>query len=195
MYIMKQTMLGRFFSAANCAKVIPTGTKNTYEKMPEEPKKPEEPKITNQSAHRLYFDGCSKGNPGASGAGAVLYNVCKNDEYEIWADSCYVGSSSTNNEAEYTGLLIGMKEAIRRGIRDIDIYGDSQLVIKQMRGEYAVKSPGLLKLHKQVKDLELGFEKVRYVHVYRHKNTRADELSNEGLLKPHVKHNEIKLKV
>lgn len=178
---MKQTLLGRFFSAANCAKVIPSVTKNTYEKMPEEPKIT--PKITNQSAHRLYFDGCSKGNPGASGAGAVLYEVFKNDEYEIWNDCCFVGSSSTNNEAEYTGLLIGMKEAIRRGIRDIDIYGDSQLVIKQMRGEYAVKSPGLLQLYKQAKDLERGFDKVRYAHVYRHNNTRADELSNAGLLR------------
>ena len=87
---MKQTILGRFFSAANCAKVMPSVTKNAYEKMPEEPK------ITNQSAHRLYFDGCSKGNPGPSGAGAVLYNVFKFDEYEIWTD-CKLENMISNN--------------------------------------------------------------------------------------------------
>ena len=164
---MKQTVLGRFFSATATAKIEPSDT----------------PKITNQSANRLYFDGCSKGNPGAAGAGAVLYEVCKNVESEIWADSCFVGSSSTNNEAEYTGLILGMKQAIRKANCDIDIYGDSQLVIKQMRGEYAVKSPGLLKLYTQAKELERGFDKVRYIHVYRHLNTRADELSNLGLLR------------
>lgn len=176
MYIMKQTILGRFFSAANCAKVMPSVTKNTYEKMPEEPKKTD-------SSYRLYFDGCSKGNPGPGGAGAVLYNVFKFDEYEIWTDCCFVGSSCTNNEAEYTGLILGMKEAIVRGIRDIDIYGDSQLVVKQMTGEYAVKSPGLLKLYGQAKELEKGLGKVTYTHVYRHRNVRADELSNLGLLR------------
>lgn len=162
-------MIGRFFSGTSNAKITPSETTI--------------PKITNQAPYRLYFDGCSKGNPGASGAGAVLYNVVKNSETEIWADCWFVGASSTNNEAEYTGLLLGMKEAIRRGIRVIDIYGDSQLVIKQMRGEYAVKSPSLSKLYKTAKDLEQGFDKVRYIHVYRHLNTRADELSNQGLLR------------
>jgi ribonuclease HI len=76
-----------------------------------------------------------------------------------------------------------MKQAIRKGICDIDIYGDSQLVIKQMRGEYAVKSLGLSQLYAQAKELEKAFTKVRYIHVYRHLNTRADELSNLGLLR------------
>ena len=164
---MKQTGLDRFFSGTVSAKIAPSDI----------------PKITNESPHRLYFDGCSKGNPGAAGAGAVLYEVCKNNVTEIWADSCFVGSSSTNNEAEYSGLILGMKQAIRKGICDIDIYGDSQLVIKQMRGEYAVKSLGLSQLYAQAKELEKAFTKVRYIHVYRHLNTRADELSNLGLLR------------
>jgi len=127
----------------------------------------------------MMFDGCSKGNPGPSGAGAVLYE----NEREIWSRAIYVGNRETNNIAEYTGLLLGLNEAVRRQIKNIVVKGDSEVVIKQMLGKYKVKSENLLDIYNQAKQLEQYFDKIDYIHVYRHLNTRADALSNEGLAK------------
>lgn len=130
--------------------------------------------------YKLYFDGCSKGNPGPGGAGAVLYK----DEEEIWADSVFVGKRVTNNHSEYTGLLIGLNYVVNHTqIKSLLVNGDSQLVIKQMRGEYKVNSANLLEMHNTVKALANNLDKIEYYHVYRKDNKRADALSNEGLLK------------
>ncbi len=127
----------------------------------------------------LFFDGCSKGNPGKAGAGAVLYS----DNQELWSDSIFVGNKETNNKAEYSGLILGMREAINRNIKDIIIKGDSQLVVRHMLGRYKVKSENLIPLYNEAKELEKQFNRVKYIHVYRTENKKADELSNEGLLK------------
>ena len=127
----------------------------------------------------MYFDGCSKGNPGLSGAGSVIY---KNEE-EIWANSYFISDSATNNVAEYFGLRRGLKRAIKMNIRSLIIKGDSQLIIKQMKGEYQVKSESMIELYNIAKELETQFENISYEHVYRKYNKRADQLSNEGLLK------------
>jgi ribonuclease HI len=127
----------------------------------------------------MMFDGCSKGNPGPAGAGAVIYANNK----EIWSRAIFVGDRETNNLAEYTGMLLGLNEAVRRNIRVITVKGDSEVVIKQMLGKYKVKSENLLDIHEQAKDLEKHFDKIDYIHVYRHLNARADALSNEGLAK------------
>lgn len=127
----------------------------------------------------LYFDGCSKCNPGPGGAGAVLYYKGE----EIWGASKFVGGRVTNNNAEYSGLILGLQEAIVREIHELTVRGDSQLVIKQMRGEYQVKSPKLLELHQGAKSLAEYFENIIFEHVYRDKNKRADELSNMALMK------------
>jgi len=127
----------------------------------------------------LFFDGCCKGNPGPGGAGAVLY---KNGE-EIWNDSCFVGEKVTNNVAEYTGLIIGMKQAVQLGIKSLIVNGDSLLVIRQMKGEFKVSSENLRELYKTAKILEKSFNVISYNHVYRKDNKRADALSNEGLVK------------
>ena len=125
----------------------------------------------------MYFDGCSKGNPGLGGAGAVLYK----DELEIWGSSEIVGKHVTNNVAEYSGLIMGLKEVYTRQIKNIIVRGDSQLVIKQMRGEYKVNSKSLEEYYKQAKLLEKHVGNIVFEHVYRDKNTRADELSNLAL--------------
>jgi ribonuclease HI len=133
-------------------------------------------------ANALYcmmFDGCSKGNPGPAGAGAVIYA----NNVEIWSRAIFVGDRETNNLAEYTGMLLGLNEAVRLKIRELVVKGDSEVVIKQMLGKYKVKSENLLDIHEQAKDLEKHFDKIDYIHVYRHLNTRADALSNEGLAK------------
>jgi ribonuclease HI len=133
--------------------------------------------IKKNKMYLLKFDGCSKGNPGLSGAGAVIYK----NGLEIWSKSIFVGKNNTNNEAEYSGLIIGLEEAVNMGIDLLDVEGDSLLVIKQMRGEYKVKSEKLLKLYTQAKLYEKMIKEIDYSHVYREKNIRADELSNMGL--------------
>jgi len=135
---------------------------------------------TIQESYILFFDGCCKGNPGPGGAGAVLYK----GEIEIWSDSAFVGKKVTNNIAEYTGLIIGLKQAIKVGIKNITVNGDSQLVIKQMTGAYKVTSENLIELHKIAKQLEKSFDSISFNHVYRKDNKRADALSNDGLVKP-----------
>ena len=122
----------------------------------------------------LQFDGCSKGNPGLAGAGAVIFNY----ENEIWGSSKFVGAKTTNNEAEYSGLIMGLEKALDLGIRNLAVEGDSLLVIKQMNGEFKVKSENLYTLYNDAKELEKKFDSITFNHIYRSSNKRADELSN-----------------
>lgn len=122
--------------------------------------------------HSLYFDGCSKGNPGRSGAGFVIYE----DNVEVSTESRFLGLQ-TNNIAEYSGLIMGLEKAKKMGIVELNVYGDSMLVIKQMKGEYKVKAPVLIPLHARAKELTKNI-KIVFQHIYRDKNARADELAN-----------------
>ena len=140
-------------------------------------RKKAEEAITND--YVLFFDGCSKGNPGIAGAGAVIYE----NNREIFSESLFVGKKETNNVAEYTGLILGLNEAVKRNITNICVKGDSELVIKQMKGEYKVRSSSILQLFQKAKKLEKNFDKITFIHVYRNDNKRADALSNDGLLK------------
>jgi ribonuclease HI len=125
----------------------------------------------------MHFDGCSKGNPGEAGAGAVIYQYGK----EIWASSEYVGRKETNNFAEYKGLILGLKGALELNIDNLFVCGDSMLVINQMNGKYKVNSPNLAQVYGESKKLASQFNSVSFNHVYRNKNKRADELSNKAL--------------
>jgi ribonuclease HI len=127
--------------------------------------------------HTLFFDGCSKGNPGRAGAGAVLYNESGD---EVFAVSVFVGHAATNNEAEYTGLTLGLNEAVKRGITELHVCGDSQLVIRQMQGKYKVNSSKLIPLHQHATSLASSLSIIDFKHVYRDSNKRADALSNDG---------------
>ena len=134
--------------------------------------------MSHTAAHTLFFDGCSKGNPGPSGAGAVIYDENNN---ELWGDSSFVGIKETNNVAEYSGLLLGLNEAIKRNITNLVVKGDSKLVIEQLKGSYKVKSARLLQFYEKAKNLCKSIKSVQFEHVYRTENKRADELSNKGL--------------
>jgi len=127
----------------------------------------------------LQFDGCSKGNPGRAGAGAVLFD---SRGHERWSIAHFVGQKATNNYAEYSGLLLGLKQAVIMGISHLHVQGDSLLVIRQMRGEYQVKSKALEPLYQEARQLAAKFCNIYFQHVYRKDNQRADQLSNEGLL-------------
>jgi ribonuclease HI len=125
----------------------------------------------------LRFDGCSKGNPGKTASGAVIYQ----NETEIWSDSTFVGYNKTNNYAEYMGLIIGLNKAIELKINELHVEGDSMLVIKQMTGKNKVNSPNLIELHKIAMEMKSRFQTITFEHIYRDKNTRADELCNEAI--------------
>ena len=137
----------------------------------------------NESAsYTLFFDGCSKGNPGIAGAGAVLYK----NQIEIYTQSSFVGEKESNNVAEYHGLLLGLEYAAsilsKNGMSCLLVKGDSMLIVKHMKGEYKVCSPRLKPLFVRAKVLEKRIGNVTYEHVYRENNKRADELANQGLL-------------
>jgi len=127
--------------------------------------------------YTMNFDGASKGNPGLSGAGAVIY---KNQE-EIWSAAKFVGFK-TNNQAEYSSLILGLKGALNLGINHLSVLGDSLLVINQVNNIYKVKSEAILNLYNEVLQLKAQFAFIEFNHVYRDKNKRADELSNIALL-------------
>jgi ribonuclease HI len=138
-----------------------------------------QPNTLEKNNYILNFDGCSKGNPGLSGAGAVIYN----NNIEVWGGYSFVDTSATNNQAEYTGLIIGLKYAVDNQIQDLLVQGDSQLVINQMTGKYKCNADKLVGLYKTAKALEKQIKTVQYAHVLRRFNSRADELSNMAVQK------------
>jgi len=133
---------------------------------------------SDKNTYTLYFDGCSKGNPGKSGAGAVIYK----NEVEIWSTSLYVNDKQTNNYAEYMGLIIGLEEAINQNISGLCVKGDSLLVIKQMKGDYKANSSNILSLYNKAQTLAKIIKNIEFYHVYRKDNKRADALSNDALI-------------
>jgi ribonuclease HI len=130
------------------------------------------------TSYVLYFDGCSKGNPGKAGAGAVLY--CNGEE--IWSQSAFIGERNTNNEAEYGGLLLGLEKAVEMQIGSLMVRGDSMIVIQQMKGTFQCKSPNLQPLFRKAKQLAEQLDGIAFEHVPRAMNQRADQLSNDGLI-------------
>ena len=134
--------------------------------------------MMSQIEYKLQFDGCSKNNPGLAGAGAVIYK----NGIEIWGDHLFVGTNNTNNYAEYSGLIFGLEKAIELNIKALYIEGDSLLVINQMTGKYKCNSPNLIEIHKKTKELIPNFNDIMFVHIFRNKNVRADELSNNAVI-------------
>ena len=124
----------------------------------------------------LHSDGGSRGNPGPA---ASAFVVEKNGKI-IFSQSKYLGVQ-TNNVAEYNGLIMGLTKANDLGIKELLVMGDSELIIKQMKGEYKVKSVNIIEYYLKSKTLSRLFSEVRYEHIYRKDNARADELANLGL--------------
>ena len=138
-----------------------------------------EAKIHPYNEYTMNFDGASKGNPGLSGAGAVIYK----NGVEVWSSCKFVGYK-TNNQAEYSALILGLKGALDLGISNLSVLGDSLLVINQVNNIYKVKSVCLHELYKETQNLKTEFDYIDFSHVYREFNKRADELSNLALDKP-----------
>jgi len=125
----------------------------------------------------LFADGGSRGNPGPAALGARLVDADGNVLREI---AEYLGIT-TNNVAEWSALIAGLEAAIELGVRDLGVRLDSELVVKQLSGEYRVKHPNLQPLHARAKSLLRRFERVDVAHVRRKENADADALVNRAL--------------
>lgn len=125
----------------------------------------------------LNTDGASRGNPGPAGAGAVLMDP---DEKPIAKLRRYLGRT-TNNQAEYQALLMGLEEALARGVKNLNVRLDSELIVKQINGAYQVKHPDLKPLYQKAKSLLKQFDHAQVSHVRRHLNSLADQLANEAI--------------
>ncbi|KFE63543.1 ribonuclease HI family protein [Hyalangium minutum] len=126
---------------------------------------------------RVYSDGAARGNPGPSGAGAVLIEPGGTVVAKVGK---YLGTQ-TNNYAEYMGLLLGLKHAKSLGAKEIEVFADSELLIRQLGGRYQVKSPTLRPLYEEAVKLLNDFSRVKLVHVPREMNAAADEMSNRAI--------------
>lgn len=132
---------------------------------------------------RLYFDGSTRGNGtkhARSGAGAVLHLSTG----EVRRTSKALGMGTTNNQAEYCGLLEGLRLASELGVRHVDAYGDSDLVIKQVEGTYATRNPKLAALRDRVRRTAAAFDSVVYRHIPRDQNAEADALARAASAAP-----------
>ncbi len=122
----------------------------------------------------LQFDGGSRGNPGPAGIGVVLK---AEDGTPLVTLGRFIGRA-TNNVAEYKALITALQQAKQLGATKIVVRGDSELIIKQMRGEYRVKHPDLRPLYDEAQHLLSQFDKSRIEHNYRQDNALADKLAN-----------------
>jgi ribonuclease HI len=125
----------------------------------------------------IYTDGGARGNPGPAGIGAVAYDEQGNVVFEI---SEYIGET-TNNQAEYKAAVRALEEAKKKKAKELYLYLDSELVVKQLNGEYKIKNKGLQPLFVKIYNACLDFKKVEFKHVRREKNKEADRLVNEAI--------------
>jgi ribonuclease HI len=125
----------------------------------------------------LYSDGASRGNPGPAGAGAVLLD----QDGHVLAELTKFLGVTTNNVAEYNGFILGLEEAKRRGVDDLEARMDSLLVVEQMRGRWKIKHPNMKPLALRAGELFASFPKRTIEHVPREANAIADALSNRAI--------------
>ena len=135
-------------------------------------------KLSGTGTVELFVDGAADLHSGTAGIGGVFY---RNGD-ELYSFSEFIGSK-TNNEAEYEALIRGIKEAHNLKLLSLNIFADSQLVVRQIIGEYKVKNERMKLLHKQALELLEKLENWNIEHVLRYKNTRADALSKSGMEK------------
>lgn len=128
------------------------------------------------STATLHIDGAARGNPGPAAYAIVLARPGA----PVVEESQTIGTA-TNNVAEYTALLEGLNLAAELGVTSLAVFSDSELLVKQMNGEYRVKNADLLELYQEAKRLVRRFEKVSITHIRREQNARADQLGNSAL--------------
>jgi ribonuclease HI len=126
---------------------------------------------------RVNVDGGSRGNPGPAAIAAVV----QDGDGEVVEERSEAIGTATNNVAEYRALLLGIERAAALGARSLELIGDSELIVRQVNGEYKVKDEALRELHRQVRKALDGFDEWSIRHVRREENEEADRLVNEEL--------------
>ena len=125
----------------------------------------------------IHIDGASRGNPGDAGFGVFVVGDDGRPRAELYG---YIGRA-TNNVAEYQALLHALRYAESQGAREVRVFSDSELVVKQIDGRYKVKHPDMLPLHREAAALLRRFEKATVSHVRREQNKEADRLANRAV--------------
>ena len=125
----------------------------------------------------VVCDGAARGNPGPAGIGAAVLTP----EGEVLAEVAEGLGETTNNVAEYTAALEGLRRAAELGAEEVELRSDSRLLVEQLAGRYRVKAAHLKPLHAAVLAEVQRFRRVRFVHVPREQNTHADRLANAGV--------------
>jgi ribonuclease HI/pterin-4a-carbinolamine dehydratase len=141
----------------------PTASRTDVEPHPEEVK--------------VFSDGGSRGNPGPSASGFVILDM----EDTVLVDKGIYLGVTTNNQAEYTSLKLGLEECLKMGVRRVHVYMDSLLVVNQMKGIYKVKNQELRPVYEAIKKLATNFEEISFDHVPREFNKLADAAVNRAL--------------
>jgi ribonuclease HI len=126
---------------------------------------------------QLFTDGGARGNPGPAAYAFVL----EAEDGDLIASEGVAIGTATNNVAEYSGLVAGLRRALELGVKQVELVSDSELMVKQMRGEYRVKNEGLRSLYDEAQRLAREIGDVEYRHVRRAENELADRLVNEAL--------------
>jgi len=132
--------------------------------------------MTESRKIEIFIDGASRGNPGPSGIGIVFFEN-KNAIRKLYK---FIGNA-TNNIAEYTALIYSLQEALIAGFKDVVIKSDSELLTKQLTGEYRVKNENLKSYYDQFMHLSRGFDKIDVVNIDRKDNSQADKLANKAI--------------
>lgn len=143
---------------------------------------PPKPELAQDPGHspkhvKLFGDGGSRGNPGPSASGFVILDA---DDNLILEKGVYLGIT-TNNQAEYQSLKLGLEEARRMGVQEVAVHMDSLLVINQMKGIFKVKNRDLWPIYESIKEIVTHFKKVTFTHVPRELNKLADAEVNKAL--------------
>jgi ribonuclease HI len=134
--------------------------------------------LTTLNANELtiFTDGASRNNPGEAGAGVLILR----DNKPVAKLARYLGTT-TNNIAEYTAAIMGMEHAVKLGASSVRLFADSELLVKQLNGQYKVKNEGLKSLHHQVKELIAKIGSVEVQYIPRAQNKEADALANKAI--------------
>ena len=125
----------------------------------------------------IFADGASRGNPGPAAIGVTI----KDERGELIAFISRRIGKVTNNQAEYRAIIAALEHAITLGANQVEIHSDSELVVRQINGEYRVKKVTLKPLYQQVKQLQGSLESFTITHIPRQQNTEADNLANNAL--------------
>jgi ribonuclease HI len=125
----------------------------------------------------IYIDGAARGNPGVAGIGIIINDEQGQKIRELYK---YIGETS-NNIAEYTALVYALQEALILGLKDVVVHSDSELLVKQLNGEYRVKNSNLRLYYEQFLHLKTGFNKLAVKQISRDENKKTDKLANQGI--------------